>query len=111
MIAHTVRILLLTLLVAAASYVLLGAYVYFFQSRLIYFPNMPGRALIATPADIGLAFEEARITTADGLELHGWYVPAGTGAPAVLFCHGNAGNISHRLDRLQIFHDMGLAVL
>ena len=105
------RTLLLILLLAAAIYVLLGAYVYVFQSRLLYFPNSPGRALTATPADIGLSFEEARITTVDGLELHGWYVPAGTGAPAVLFCHGNAGNISHRLEWLQIFHDMGLAVL
>ncbi len=105
------RTLLLILLLAAAIYVFLGAYVYVFQSRLLYFPNIPGRALTATPADIGLSFEEARITTVDGLELHGWYVPAGTGAPAVLFCHGNAGNISHRLEWLQIFHDMGLAVL
>src|SRR5262245_46041302 len=72
---------------------------------------MPGRALTATPADIGLAFEEARIMTADGLELHGWYVPAEPDASVVLFCHGNAGNISHRLERLQFFHDMGLAVL
>ncbi len=111
MIAATVRTLLLILLVAAASYVLLGAYVYVFQSRLLYFPNIPGRALTATPADIGLTFEEARIATADGIELHGWYIPAGTGAPAVLFCHGNAGNISHRLEWLQILHDMGLAVL
>jgi fermentation-respiration switch protein FrsA (DUF1100 family) len=110
-IIDTVRTLLLILLPAAAGYVLLGASVYIFQSRLLYFPNVPGRALTATPADIGLTFEEARITTADGIELHGWYVPAGTGAPAVLFCHGNAGNISHRLEWLQIFHDMGLAVL
>ena len=105
------RTLLSILLLAAAGYVLLGAYVYLFQSRLLYFPNIPGRALTATPADIGLTFEEARIATADALELHGWYVPAGTGAPAVLFCHGNAGNISHRLEWLQIFHDMGFAVL
>jgi uncharacterized protein len=111
MIAATVRTLLLILLLGAASYVVLGAYVYVFQSRLLYFPNIPGRALTATPADIGLTFEEARITTADGIELHGWYVPAGAGAPAVLFCHGNAGNISHRLEWLQILHDMGLAVL
>ena len=110
-IADTVRTLLLILLLAAAGYVLLGAYVYVFQSRLLYFPNIPGRALTATPADIGLTFEEARITTADGIELYGWYVPAGTGAPVMLFCHGNAGNISHRLEWLPIFHNMGLAVL
>jgi len=106
-----VRTLLSILFIAAAGYVLLAAFVYVFQSRLIYFPNIPGRALTATPADVGLTFEEARIATADGLELFGWYVPAGAGAPTVLFCHGNAGNISHRLEWLQIFHGMGLAVL
>lgn len=105
------RTLLLIPLLAAATYVLLGAYVYVFQSRLIYFPNMPGRELTATPADIGLTFEEARITTADQLELHGWYVPAGTDAPVVIFCHGNAGNISHRLEWLQILHGLGLTAL
>jgi fermentation-respiration switch protein FrsA (DUF1100 family) len=107
---NIVRTLLLISLTGVAAYAVLIAYVCLFQSRLIYFPNVPGRTLTATPAEIGLDFEEVRITTADGTELHGWYVPAGAGAPAVLFCHGNAGNISHRLDWLEILHDMGLAV-
>jgi uncharacterized protein len=106
-----VSTLLLIPLTGVAAYVLLIAYVYVCQSRLIYFPNVPGRALAATPAEIGLRFDEVRITAADRAELHGWYVPAAAGAPAVLLCHGNAGNISHRLDWLRIFHDMGLAVL
>ncbi len=107
---NIVRALLLISLTGVAGYVVLIAYVYLYQSRLIYFPNIPGRALTATPAEIGLDFEEVRITTADRNELHGWYVASGAGAPTVLFCHGNAGNISHRLDWLEIFHDMGLAV-
>jgi fermentation-respiration switch protein FrsA (DUF1100 family) len=28
----------------------------------------------------------------------------------VLLCHGNAGSISHRLDSIRIFHDLGLSV-
>lgn len=108
---NILRALLLLALTGAAAYAVLIAYVWLFQSRLIYFPNVPGRTLTATPADIGLDFEDVRITTADGIELHGWYVGAAAGAPAVLFCHGNAGNISHRLDWIEIFHDLGLAVL
>ena len=105
-----VRTLLLISLTGVAAYAALIAYVFLFQSRLIYFPNLPGRALTATPAEIGLEFEDVRITTPDRTELHGWYVAAGAGAPTALLCHGNAGNISHRLDWLEIFHDMGLAV-
>lgn len=103
--------LLSILLAGVAGYVLLLAFVYFFQARLIYFPNVPGRELTATPASVGLAFEEVRTTTADGIELHGWFVPAAAADRAVLFCHGNAGNISHRLEHLKILHDLGLAVL
>lgn len=92
-------------------YVFLTACVYLFQSRLIYFPNVLGRILSATPGDIGLMFEGIWITAADGAKLHGWHVSAGAGAPAVLLCHGNAGNISHRLDWIELFHEMGLSVL
>lgn len=51
------------------------------------------------------------------MRLHGWYLPApdgagaGRGAPALLFLHGNAGNISHRIRSLRLFHELGLAVL
>jgi pimeloyl-ACP methyl ester carboxylesterase len=105
------RMLLLILLTGAGVYALLIAYVYVFQARLIFFPNVPGRTLGTTPSQIGLRFEEVRITTGDHVGLHGWYVPAAAAAPAVLFCHGNAGNISHRLDWLEIFRGMGFSVL
>jgi pimeloyl-ACP methyl ester carboxylesterase len=108
---NIVRTLLLILLTGVALYVLLIAYVYIFQARLIFFPNVPGRTLAATPSQIGLRFEEVRITTADRVDLHGWYVAAPAGAPAVLLCHGNAGNIAHRLDWLEIFCGMGFATL
>jgi pimeloyl-ACP methyl ester carboxylesterase len=108
---NIVRTLLLILLTGVAVYVLLVAYVYIFQARLIFFPNVPGRTLAATPSQIGLSFEEVRITTADRVDLHGWYVAAPAGAPAVLLCHGNAGNIANRLDWLETFCGMGFAVL
>ena len=108
---NIVRTLLLILLTGVAVYVLLIAYVYVFQARLIFFPNVPGRALAATPSQIGLWFEEVRIRTADRVDLHGWYVPAPADAPVILLCHGNAGNIAHRLDWLEILRGMGFAVL
>lgn len=98
------------LLSAGALYGVLVALVYVFQGRLLYLPNIGGRDLAATPADIGLEFEDVRFTTRDGVSLHGWLVPAPSAAGALLFCHGNAGNISHRLDSIRIFHDLGLSV-
>ena len=46
----------------------------------------------------GLVFEDAEFQAADGTKLHGWYVPAENPSAVVLFCHGNAGNITHRID-------------
>lgn len=77
------------------------------EQHYIYFPD---RQLVATPAAIGLAYDEAHFAAADGLRLHGWYLPGEAGQPLVLFCHGNAGNISHRLESLRLLRDLGLSV-
>ena len=61
--------------------------------------------LIGTPADYGLEYEEVWFTAADGVKLHGWWVPK-EGAPVFLWFHGNAGNISHRLDNIKLLVDM-----
>jgi hypothetical protein len=85
------------------------AVLYLMQDRLVFHP---GRTIEATPADVGLPFEDVMFTAADGVRLTGWYVPAAdANAPAVLFCHGNGGNISHRLMTLQILRRLGLHVL
>jgi len=77
------------------------------EQRYVYFPD---RQLIATPAAVGLSYEEVRFEAADGTALHGWFLPGAAGRPAVLFCHGNAGNISHRLESLGLLHGLGLSV-
>jgi fermentation-respiration switch protein FrsA (DUF1100 family) len=73
----------------------------------IFFPN---RTLQATPEAVGLAYEEVLFPAADGVPLHGWYLPGDRGKPLVLFAHGNAGNISHRLENLTGFYRLGLPV-
>jgi fermentation-respiration switch protein FrsA (DUF1100 family) len=100
---------LLTL--AASIYILLGLMIYLFQGKMVFLANMPGRALTASPGDIGLAYENVSLTTSDDERLHGWYVPAARARGVVLFFHGNAGNISHRLDSIAIFHQLGLDTL
>jgi len=96
------------LLMGAAIYALLCLAVFVFQPRLVYFPV---KALAATPAAIGLAYEDVLLETGNGAALHGWYLPGRDDARTLLFLHGNAGNISHRLDSLRVFNELGLNVL
>ena len=99
------------LVLAAAGYVALLVAMYAFQSRLIFLPDMPSRAVGAGPDSIGLAFESVEILAEDGIMLHAWYLPAIEPRGTVLFFHGNAGNISHRLDSLRVFNQLGLSTL
>ena len=105
------RTLLVFFALGAALYVGFSLMLYLLQDRLVFLPHMPGRELDATPAAAGLAFEDAWIDTADGERLHGWFVPAHGARGTALFFHGNAGNISHRLESLQIFNRIGVNVL
>jgi fermentation-respiration switch protein FrsA (DUF1100 family) len=82
-----------------------------FQSQLMHLPNVPGRELVATPSRIDLPYESVYLMTADGIKLHGWFVLAHQPHMTLLFLHGNAGNISHRLDALAIFHRLRLNTL
>lgn len=103
---------LLTLLSLALSvYVLLSLALYLLQGKMVFLANMPGRALTASPGDMGLEYEDVFMATSDGERLHGWYVPAANSRGTILFFHGNAGNISHRLDSVSIFHQLGLDTL
>lgn len=98
------------ILVVAAFYALLVVAVYFMQGGMLYLADVPGRALTMTPADVGMDYQEVSIETTDGVILHGWFI-AGRSPRALLFFHGNAGNISHRLDSIRQFHELGLSVL
>src|SRR5574342_243838 len=99
--------LLIPLAIAYAAVLLL---VFLFQSRLVFYPEV-GRAVTLTPQAYGLRHEEVEIRTADGETLAAWWVPADNARGAVLFFHGNAGNISHRLDYLLMFNRLRLTTL
>jgi fermentation-respiration switch protein FrsA (DUF1100 family) len=78
------------------------------QESFVFFPE---RAMAGTPADVGLRYEAVRLRTADGLSLAAWWVPADSARGALVFAHGNGGNISHRLEKLRLLHELGLSVL
>jgi fermentation-respiration switch protein FrsA (DUF1100 family) len=71
------------------------------EDQFLYFPT---RELGAAPADFGLEAEDLSVEAEDGVRLHGWWI-RGEGRRALVFFHGNAGNIADRLDRAQILRD------
>ena len=102
------RMITTLIAIVAGGYVLLGLALYVLQEKMVFLPHIPGRTLDATPQAFGLDYVDVEFTTTDGLTLHGWYVNARQPRGAVLFFHGNAGNISHRLDSIAIFNELGL---
>ena len=100
-------VLALAAMVGAGLVALLGL-AYFRQESLIFFPD---RHVRFTPADLGMAFGDVRLETSDGVTLAAWWVPAPQGRGALIFSHGNAGNMGDRVGKLRLFHDLGLSVL
>ncbi len=83
------------------------AYLYFFQSKIIY---VPYRTISQNPNDVGLAYREVGIAAGAGEYLSAWLIPSEKSKLYLLFCHGNAGNISHRNDYFKMFHSLGFNI-
>jgi len=80
-----------------------------YEHEALYYPT---KEIFRTPRDVGLAFEDVEIRTADGETIRGWWVPSGQADPVViLFLHGNGGNVSHRLEKLEVFRSIGADTL
>jgi fermentation-respiration switch protein FrsA (DUF1100 family) len=85
------------------------AYAKWFERSNIYFPY---RGMENTPEDIGLSYEDVFFQTSDGVKINAWFIPAENAARGtVIFCHGNAGNISHRLEIIRMLHNLDLNIL
>lgn len=74
----------------------------------VFFPE---KRLEADPGAYGLEFQELWLEASDGPRLHAWLVPAPGARCLLLYCHGNAGNLSHRLDRVARLRRQGVSVL
>lgn len=91
---------------------LIGTSFYFLYPKIEnFFVFFPQKAFALTPEDLHLDYEEIYFDTRDGKTLHGWFFPIEGASSVLLFCHGNAGNISHRLDNVRLLLDQGLQVL
>ncbi len=79
----------------------------YIESRSIYFPM---KGLELTPQSAGLAYEDVYFKTSDGIRLNGWFIASPQARFTAVFCHGNAGNIGHRLEKISIVRDLGLNI-
>lgn len=89
------------LIAVLVIYVAIMLLVMWREKSFIYYPS---RDMPAVPAGC----EDVWLTTADGVRINGWFIPSG--GPIVLFCHGNAGNLSHRSEKLAILRELGASV-
>lgn len=64
-----------------------------FENQFIYFP---ARWPEGQWQPVSLTFEDVYFESGDGTKLHGWFCPKREARATVLWCHGNAGNLSHR---------------
>ena len=85
----------------------LFVYLRYIESRSLFYPQ---KEIDYQPKDIGLDFEDVYFQSQDGLKLNGWFIPANNAQYAVIFTHGNAGNISHRIEKLKFFNNLGCNV-
>jgi fermentation-respiration switch protein FrsA (DUF1100 family) len=80
--------------------------------RLFEWRNVfhPSRRMEGDPGDVGLAFEEVPFFAEDGTRLYGWWIPHPEATGTILYCHGNAGNISTRLNVCAGLHQLKVNV-
>ena len=77
-------------------------------SRFIYYPDP---RWIIKPSQLGLEAEEIHLAPEPDVALHAWFFPLPDPRATLLFCHGNAGNVSHRLENVYYLLQTGFQVL
>ncbi|EJL02716.1 lipoprotein, putative [Pseudomonas fluorescens Q2-87] len=80
-------------------------------SSLLFYPE---HGLPFTPERAKLEYRDVTLTTADGLKLHGWWLPVKPGVAVkgtVLHLHGNGGNLAWHLGGSWWLPEQGYQVL
>ncbi len=91
------------------AYLLYVVLLMIFEEAMIFFPMRYPEG--DWQAD-WLAREDAWFETDDGVKIHGWYAGQENPRAVILFCHGNAGNVTHRAETLHTLHEfVGASVL
>jgi uncharacterized protein len=91
----------------AVLVIIFMAAVRYMERKSLFFPM---KHITSSPVDVGLDYEEVYFHTSDNKKIHSWFIPADEARFTMLFSSGNAGNISHRLDKIAMMNDMGFNV-
>lgn len=94
-------------LLAVIAIAVLVFYLRYIEKRSLFYPE---KEISFFPKDAGLEFEDIHFKSPDGYKLNGWFIPAKGAHYTILFTHGNAGNISHRIEKLRLFQSIGCNV-
>jgi fermentation-respiration switch protein FrsA (DUF1100 family) len=73
------------------------------EQKLIFYPSAE---IIQNPGAVGLEFDNVEFVTSDGLRLHGWFIPRRGAHNTLVWFHGNAGNIGHRVANIRLLHEL-----
>lgn len=106
--AEIKRIVWSVMRIVISIYAGLSLYLLLMQRRYVYYPTGD---VYTDPSEVGLSYEDVRLTTADDETIAAWFVPASPARATLLFCHGNGGNIADRMFSIQTFHELGLNVM
>jgi len=88
-----------------------GLSFYLFYSKIEnFFMFYPASAFAVTPEALHLQYRDVSFRAEDGTILHGWFFPKEAKLPVLVFCHGNAGNISHRLENIMLLLERNFQV-
>lgn len=90
-------------------YLLFLGFDLFFEEKMIFFPSPYDAREYGERTSAPI--EDVFFTTSDQKRIHAWFSPADPKAPTLLWFHGNAGNIAHRIDQLVVLHEGGFNVL
>lgn len=98
------------LIVAIIGIVLVFLLIRLFERQMVFFPSKYP-AGFRQMQNAGLNLKDVWFAAADGVKLHGWFVPHTEAKAALLMCHGNAGNVSDRCEWLEMLHEQAPAHL
>lgn len=86
-----------------------AAFLLLFENKIIFHPS-PYPEGFWNPTSLGVPAQDIYFASEDGVKLHAWFIPAPNAVATLLWFHGNAGNLSHRLDNIQRLKRLNLNI-